>query len=101
MYSDGFSHTDKNNKEGIYIWAQVVIFQLFHISIPEDCFYLENSVDPDEMPHYAAFHLGLHCLSKYPFRGFKYTKGEPYISYIYFNNVLNLTAKGCCMFVIE
>ena len=22
-----------------------------------------------------AFHLGLHCLSKYPFRGFLYTKG--------------------------
>ena len=27
------------------------------------------------MPHYAAFHLGLHCLPKYPFRGFWYTKG--------------------------
>ena len=25
-------------------------------------FVLANSVDPDEMPHYAAFHLGLHCL---------------------------------------
>ena len=24
-----------------------------------------NSEDPDEMQHYAAFHLGLHCLSKY------------------------------------
>ena len=23
---------------------------------------LENSADPDEMQHYAAFHLGLHCL---------------------------------------
>ena len=33
-------------------------------------FVLANSVDPDEMPHYAAFHLGLHCLSKYPIRGF-------------------------------
>ena len=21
-----------------------------------------NSADPDEMPHHAAFHLGLHCL---------------------------------------
>ena len=27
-----------------------------------------NSVDPDEMPQYAAFLLGLHCLPKYPFR---------------------------------
>ena len=25
-------------------------------------FVLANSVDPDEMPHSEAFHLGLHCL---------------------------------------
>ena len=25
---------------------------------------LANSADPDEMQHYAAFHLGLHCLPK-------------------------------------
>ena len=36
---------------------------------------LANSADPDEMQHYAAFHLGLHCLPKYPFGGFQYTKG--------------------------
>ena len=34
-------------------------------------FTFTNSVDPDEMPHNAAFHKGLHCLSKYPFRGTK------------------------------
>ena len=35
---------------------------------------LASSADPDEItPHYAAFHLGLHCLPKYLFRGFKYT----------------------------
>ena len=28
-----------------------------------------NSSDPDEMQHYAAFYLGLHCLPKYPFSG--------------------------------
>ena len=28
-------------------------------------FVLANRVDPDEMPHYGAFHLGLHCLPKY------------------------------------
>ena len=28
---------------------------------------LANSVDPDEMLHYAAFHLGIHCLLKYAF----------------------------------
>ena len=38
-------------------------------------FRLANSADPDEMPHYAAFHLGLQCLPKYPFRGFRYAKG--------------------------
>ena len=34
---------------------------------------LANSADPYEMQHYAAFHLCLHCLSKYLFRGFQYT----------------------------
>ena len=37
---------------------------------------LTSSVDIDQMPHYAAFCLGLHCLSKYLFRGFQITKGE-------------------------
>ena len=27
-----------------------------------------NSVDPDATQHYAAFHLGLHCLQKYFFK---------------------------------
>ena len=36
---------------------------------------LTNSADPDEMQHYAAFHLGLHCLPKYPFMRFQFTKG--------------------------
>ena len=26
---------------------------------------LAKSADPDEMPHFAVFHLGLHCLPKY------------------------------------
>ena len=29
---------------------------------------LANSAEADEMQHFAAFHLGLHCLPKYPFR---------------------------------
>ena len=33
-------------------------------------FVLTNSADPDETLHYAAFHLGLCCLSKKPFGGF-------------------------------
>ena len=36
---------------------------------------LANSEDPDEMQHNAAFHLGLHCLPKYSFRGFPEYKG--------------------------
>ena len=36
---------------------------------------LANSADSDEMQHYVAFHLDLHCLPKYLFRGFQYTKG--------------------------
>ena len=28
---------------------------------------LANSGDPDQMPHYAASDLGLHCLPMYPF----------------------------------
>ena len=36
---------------------------------------LANSEDPDDMQQYAAFHLGLHCLPKYLFKGFQCTKG--------------------------
>ena len=32
-----------------------------------------KSVDPDEILHYAAYYLGLHCLQKYPFMGFQNT----------------------------
>ena len=39
---------------------------------------LANSVDPDEMQHYAGFHLGLHCLPKYSFR-----VSGPQFSYCY------------------
>ena len=30
---------------------------------PEVCFISTNSVDPDEMPHFAAFNLCFHCQS--------------------------------------
>ena len=36
------------------------------------CFNLGK---PDEMQHHAAFHLGLHWLQKYLFRGLQYRKG--------------------------
>ena len=45
-------------------------------------FILAKSAGPDEMLHFAAFHLGLHYLPKYPFRGFRYTKGQGLFMYI-------------------
>ena len=45
------------------------------ILVSEDLFTFTHSVDPDEMQHYAAFHMGLHCLQKYLFRGFLDSKG--------------------------
>ena len=38
-------------------------------------FILVDSAGPDEMPQYGAFHLGLHCLPKYPIKGFPVYKG--------------------------
>ena len=37
---------------------------------------MANNADPDEMPHYAAFHLGLCCLPKNLFKGFRSAKVE-------------------------
>ena len=38
-------------------------------------FISANSADHDEMQHFATFHLGLHCLSKYQLMTSKYSKG--------------------------
>ena len=38
-----------------------------------------NSVDPDEMQRYAAFHLGLHCLLSTHLGVFPNTKGEEHV----------------------
>ena len=50
----------------MYIEVSQVIFSknivFFSLNIK---FVLVNSADPDEIPHYAAFHLGLCCLPKY------------------------------------
>ena len=40
-----------------------------------DRLVLASSADPDKMQNCAAFYLGFHGLSKYPFREFRYTKG--------------------------
>ena len=56
----------------IYIEGSQVIISpknITFLSLKID-FVLANSADPDEMLHYAVFHLGLHCLPKYPFKHF-------------------------------
>ena len=55
----------------VYIEGSHVIISkiMVFLSLKID-FVLANNADPDEMPHYAAFHLGLHCSPKYPFWGF-------------------------------
>ena len=53
-----------------YKGIELEFSELLCFSVPESCFNLSKSVDLDEMPHFAAFHLGLHFLPKYPFRGF-------------------------------
>ena len=45
-------------------------FQKILISFVLIFFTFTNSVDPDEMQHCAAFHLGLYCLQKNPLRSF-------------------------------
>ena len=57
----------------MYQWMSGHNFHnIFHFFLSEDIFMYTYSVDPDEMQHYAAFHLGLHCLQKYSFRGPEY-----------------------------
>ena len=42
------------------------MYFLFCFLLPTIDLVLANSADPDEMPHDVAFHLGLHCLPKFP-----------------------------------
>ena len=51
-------------------WFIVIISKSIIFLSPKIGCVLANSADPDEMPHYAAFHLGLPCLPKYLFWGY-------------------------------
>ena len=53
-----------------YLGGQVIIFKKIVLFCLKIFFTFTNSADHDEMQHNAAFHLGLHCLQKYSFRGF-------------------------------
>ena len=71
-------HTIKAGWSFLYIeGSQAIISKkilcIVFLSLNMD-FFFSNSADPDEMLHYTPFHLGLRCLSKYPFRGFWSTK---------------------------
>ena len=59
-----FKHfdADENFYKMIYLSLKIV-------------FILANKADLDEMPPYVAFHLSLHCLSKYLFTGIENGKG--------------------------
>ena len=52
----------------------IILKKYIFLSLKID-FVLANGSDPDEIPHDAAFHLGLHCLPKYPLWGFCSSKG--------------------------
>ena len=68
-------HSIKSGWFIVYIKeSQVIISKnIVFLSLKIDS-VLANSADPNEMPHYAAFHLGLHCLPKNLFRGFQSPK---------------------------
>ena len=68
--------TVKSGRSIVYIkGSQVIISKnIVFLSLMINI-VLANSADPDEMPHYAAFHLDLHCLARYLFRGFLCSKG--------------------------
>ena len=48
-----------------------VVFLNYDVFLPlKVVLVLSNSADPNEMQHYAAFHLGLHSLPNNTFKGF-------------------------------
>ena len=49
-------------------WSQVIVSNEIVLLSLNISFVLAKRVDPDEMLHQAAFHLGLQCLPKYVFR---------------------------------
>ena len=66
-------HTRKLEWSIVYIEGSQVIISIAFLYLKNDL-VLATSTDPDEMLHHVAFHLGLHCLPKYLFRGFQSSK---------------------------
>ena len=64
-------HTIKSGWSIFYIEGSKDILShknIVFLAFKNDFILTQHSEDPDEMSHCAAFHHGLHCLSKYPFR---------------------------------
>ena len=74
LYTNGLFLLVGYIKLGI-VHCQVIIFKNIVFFCLKIFFTFTNSDDTDEMQHNAAFHLGLHCLPKYSFRGFPNIKG--------------------------
>ena len=66
-----FTKFDTVKRSTIFIERSQVILQHKCLNI-----YLANSTDTDEMTHYVAFQVSLHCLPKYRFRVFQSSKGS-------------------------
>ena len=65
MDSSLWSDTKNLNWSIVYIEGSHVIIVFLSLKI---VFASANSVDAKDMPHYVAFHRGLHCLPKKAFR---------------------------------
>ena len=71
-------------------------------SVPEGCLNLANSADSDEMQQYAAFHLGLHCLPKYLYRGFPvYERLNSHVPCLKVNSMLKILRFYRLWLVVE
>ena len=64
------------------------------ILLSEDRFTFTNSVDPADMQHNAAFHLGLYYLQKYSFWGFPNTKYKSMLSYSVTETICSLNFEN-------
>ena len=58
-----------------------------------------NSAGADEMQSYVAFHLGLHCLTKYLFTGIQYEKDWAWM-HLFFNHNVVPDQLACFQFIL-
>ena len=54
-YISWFSRTRVN----IFVWTSTIYYPMLYLKLAG---WVGNSIEPDEMPYFAAFYLGLHCL---------------------------------------